>query len=65
VEVLQSALYRVELPNGHQVMAHVSRKMRQSFGAIKVGWTVTLEMSPYDLSEGRIIGSSVREDATK
>ena len=55
VEVLPNKMYRVELSNGHRVMAYVTGKARLSFAQLAVGDRVRLEMSPYDLSEGRII----------
>lgn len=55
VETLPNATFRVELPNGHRVLAHVSGKMRMNFIRILPGDTVTLELSPYDLSRGRIV----------
>ncbi|NIN01757.1 MAG: translation initiation factor IF-1 [candidate division Zixibacteria bacterium] len=55
VEPLPNALFRVELENGHQVLAHVSGKMRMHFIRILPGDKVTVELSPYDLSRGRII----------
>lgn len=55
LETLPNAMFRVELPNGHRVLAHVSGKMRMNFIRILPGDTVTLELSPYDLSRGRII----------
>ena len=54
VEVLPNTLYRVELANGHRVMAHVSGKMRLNFIRIGIGDKVGMEMSPYDLSKGCI-----------
>lgn len=54
-EALPNAMFRVELPNGHQVIAHVSGKMRMHFIRILPGDKVTIEMSPYDLDRGRII----------
>ena len=54
-EALPNALFKVELENGHQVLAHVSGKMRMNFIRILPGDTVTLEMSPYDLTKGRIV----------
>ncbi|HHT9117500.1 MAG TPA: translation initiation factor IF-1 [Candidatus Hypogeohydataceae bacterium YC38] len=54
-EALPNARFRVELPNGHQVLAHVSGKMRMNFIRILPGDKVTIEMSPYDLDRGRII----------
>ncbi|MFA6320718.1 MAG: translation initiation factor IF-1 [Candidatus Omnitrophota bacterium] len=55
LETLPNAMFRVELPNGHKVLAHVSGKMRMNFIRILPGDMVTLELSPYDLSRGRII----------
>ncbi|HHT9124533.1 MAG TPA: translation initiation factor IF-1 [Candidatus Brocadiia bacterium] len=54
-EALPNAMFRVELANGHQVLAHVSGKMRMNFIRILPGDKVTIEMSPYDLNKGRII----------
>ena len=54
-EALPNAMFRVELPNGHKVLAHVSGKMRMHFIRILPGDKVTVEMSPYDLDKGRII----------
>jgi translation initiation factor IF-1 len=54
VEPLPNAMFRVELDNGHKVLAHVSGKMRMHFIRILPGDTVTVELSPYDLSRGRI-----------
>ncbi len=54
-EALPNARFRCELENGHLVLAHVSGKMRMHFIRILPGDKVTLEMSPYDLSKGRII----------
>ncbi len=54
-EVLPNAMFRVKLPNGHIVLAHVSGKMRMYFIRIVPGDKVTVEISPYDLSRGRII----------
>lgn len=53
-EALPSATFRVELENGHQVIAHVSGKMRMNFIRILPGDKVTVELSPYDLTRGRI-----------
>ena len=55
VEKLPNAMFKVELENGHIVLAHISGKLRMSFIKILPGDKVTLEMSPYDLSKGRII----------
>jgi len=54
-ELLPNTMFRVELPNQHMVLAHISGKMRLNFIRILPGDTVTLEMSPYDLTKGRII----------
>ena len=54
VEVLPNTMYRVELSNGHRVLAHVSGKMRRNATRFLPGDKVTLEMSPYDLSKGCI-----------
>lgn len=54
-ELLPNTMFRVELPNKHMVLAHISGKMRLNFIRILPGDAVTLEMSPYDLNKGRII----------
>lgn len=54
VEPLPNAMFRVELDNGHKVLAHVSGKMRMNFIRILPGDKVTVELSPYDLDRGRI-----------
>ncbi len=54
-ELLPNTMFRVELPNKHSVLAHISGKMRLNFIRILPGDTVTLEISPYDLTKGRII----------
>ena len=54
-ELLPNTMFRVELPNKHCVLAHISGKMRLNFIRILPGDTVTLEISPYDLTKGRII----------
>jgi len=53
-QVLPATMYRVELENGHEVLAHISGKMRKHFIRIAVGDRVTVELSPYDLTKGRI-----------
>ncbi|TAN37000.1 MAG: translation initiation factor IF-1 [Verrucomicrobia bacterium] len=53
-KVLPATMYRVKLPNGHEILAHISGKMRKNFIKITTGDRVTLEMSPYDLTRGRI-----------
>ena len=55
VEKLQNAMFQVELENGHQILAHISGKLRMNFIRILPGDKVTIEMSPYDLTKGRII----------
>lgn len=54
-ETLPNATFRVELPNGHKVLAHVSGKIRMHFIKILPGDRVLVELSPYDLSRGRVI----------
>ena len=54
VEALSNAMFRVELDNGHLIIAHISGKMRQHFIRILPGDKVKVEMSPYDLTKGRI-----------
>ena len=55
VEKLPNAMFSVKLENGHQVLAHISGKLRMNYIRILPGDRVTLEMSPYDLSKARII----------
>ena len=55
VEKLPNAMFKVERENGHIVLAHISGKLRMNFIKILPGDKVTLEMSPYDLSKGRIV----------
>ena len=54
VESLPNAMFRVELPNGHRVLAHISGKIRLHYIKILTGDNVLIELSPYDLSRGRI-----------
>ena len=54
IETLPNASFKVELENGHQVLAHISGKMRMHFIKILPGDKVTIELSPYDLTRGRI-----------
>ena len=54
-ETLPNALFKVELENKHEVLAHVSGRMRKNFIRIIPGDSVTVEISPYDLSKGRIV----------
>jgi translation initiation factor IF-1 len=55
VESLSNARFRVELENGHQILAHISGKMRMNYIRILPGDKVRLEMTPYDLTKGRIV----------
>ena len=55
VEALSNAMFRVQLENGHQIIAHISGKMRMHYIRILPGDKVGVEMSPYDLTRGRII----------
>jgi translation initiation factor IF-1 len=55
VEALSNAMFHVELENGHEVIAHISGKMRMFYIKILPGDRVKMEMSPYDLSKGRIV----------
>jgi translation initiation factor IF-1 len=54
LETLPNAMFRVQLDNGHKILAHISGKMRMHFIRILPGDKVTVEMSPYDLTRGRI-----------
>lgn len=54
VEAMPNTMFKVELENGHQVLAHISGKLRMNFIRILPGDKVTLELSPYDLTQGRI-----------
>ena len=55
VEALSNAMFRVELENGHEIIAHISGKMRMHYIKISPGDKIRVEMSPYDLSKGRIV----------
>ena len=55
VEALSNAMFRVELENGHEIIAHISGKMRMHSIKILPGDKIRVEMSPYDLSKGRIV----------
>jgi len=55
IDALPNAMFRVELENGHRILAHGSGKMRMNFIRILAGDTVVVEMSPYDLNRGRIV----------
>ena len=54
LEALPNAMFKVKLENGHEVLAHISGKLRQNYIKILPGDKVTMELSPYDLSRGRI-----------
>ncbi|MDR1234101.1 MAG: translation initiation factor IF-1 [Holosporales bacterium] len=54
-EILPNAMFRVELDNGHKILAHTSGKMRKNRIRVLAGDKVTIEMTPYDLTKGRII----------
>ena len=55
VEALSNTMFRVELENGHEIIAHISGKMRMHYIKILPGDKIRVEMSPYDLSKGRIV----------
>lgn len=55
LEALPNTMFRVELPNGHVLLAHISGKMRMNYIKILPGDSVTVELTPYDLSRGRIV----------
>ncbi len=55
LEALSNAMFRVQLENGHEIIAHISGKMRMNYIKILPGDKISVEMSPYDLSKGRII----------
>lgn len=58
VDTMPNAVFRVHLENGHEVIAHISGKLRQNYIKILTGDHVTVELSPYDLNRGRIIWRS-------
>ena len=62
VEALPNAMFRVELESGHKVLAHVSGKMRMHYIRILPGDKVVVELSPYDLSRGRIVYRGTKKD---
>ena len=55
LETLPNAMFKVELENGHKVLAHISGKMRKHYIRILTGDTVTVQLTPYDLTKGRIV----------
>ncbi len=54
IEAMPNAMFKVEIPGGHQILAHISGKLRMNYIRILPGDKVTVEMSPYDLTKGRI-----------
>jgi translation initiation factor IF-1 len=64
-EALPNARFRAQLENGHEIMAHVSGKMRMHYIRIMAGDKITVEMSPYDLTKGRIISRGDRRPRRK
>jgi len=65
VESMPNAVFKVELETGHTVLAHISGKMRVHYIRILPGDTVVVELSPYDLTRGRIIYRGTKEDMEK
>ena len=61
VEAMPNAMFKVEIQGGHQILAHISGKLRMNFIRILPGDKVTVEMSPYDLSKGRITWRSKKD----
>ena len=61
IEPLPNAMFRVELENKHQVLAHISGKMRKNFIRILPGDKVAVELSPYDLNRGRVVWLTIRQ----
>ena len=64
IDSLPNTMFRVELDNGHEIIAHISGKMRKNYIRILTGDRVTVELTPYDLSKGRITfrGSKVKKE---
>ncbi|HHX60424.1 MAG TPA: translation initiation factor IF-1 [Epulopiscium sp.] len=58
IEKLPNAMFQVELENGHKILAHISGKLRMNFIRVLPGDKVTVELSPYDLTKGRIVWRS-------
>uniref|UniRef100_A0A7V6CE06 Translation initiation factor IF-1 n=1 Tax=Thermodesulfobacterium geofontis TaxID=1295609 RepID=A0A7V6CE06_9BACT len=65
VEALPNAMFRVELETGNKVLAHISGKMRMHYIRILPGDTVVVELSPYDLTRGRIVYRGAKKDYEK
>ena len=65
LEALPNAMFQVELPNGHKILAHISGKLRMNYIRILPGDKVTVEMSPYDLSKGRITWRSTEAQGVR
>ena len=64
IETLPNTMFRVKLENGHVVTAHISGKMRKNYIRILTGDSVMLELTPYDLSKGRIIFRTIEKKQT-
>jgi translation initiation factor IF-1 len=62
VAVLGPALFRVELANGHRVLSHAARRDREAVAGLAAGDTVKLELSPFDMSNGRIVVERTKKD---
>lgn len=62
LEALPNAMFRVEIDGGHKILAHISGKMRMHYIRILTGDTVRVEMSPYDLTRGRIIYRGIKKE---
>lgn len=65
VETLPNTMFRVKLENGHVIIAHISGKMRKNYIRILTGDNVTVELTPYDLSKGRIVRRSIEKKSAK
>ena len=65
IEALSNAMFRVELENGHEITAHISGKMRMHYIRILCGDKVEVDMSPYDLSRGRITRRGLKQEQQK
>jgi translation initiation factor IF-1 len=65
IETLPNTLFRVELENGHVINAHISGRMRKSYIRVLTGDKVKVEMTPYDLTKGRIVFRGKETDKTK
>jgi len=61
IETLPNAMFRVEIENGHIILAHISGRLRMHYIKILPGDTVTVEMSPYDLEKGRVVYRGIKK----